>query len=238
MISVVIAEDDPMVAHINSQYISRFSDMAVPVVFSNGQDTWEHISLEYPDLLILDVYMPRLSGMEVLRMMRANNIATEVIMVTAANEIANVDTALKLGIVDYLIKPFEFERFHQAVVKFRQRKDLLGIDRPLDQASIDNLLQSQAAINSSRQRPKLKEQHITLCKGLNEKTAQYIIRYLREHAAEQHTCESLSQSLGLSKVTIRRYLNFFIENGEVNSSIDYETGGRPSMRYTCCLPPA
>jgi len=233
MISVVIAEDDPMVAHINRQYISLFPDMAVPIVFSNVQDAWEYISCKAPDLLILDVYMPLLSGMEVLRKMRGNNIVTEVIMVTAANEIADVDTALKLGIVDYLIKPFEYERFHQAIIKFLQRKNLLGTGSPLNQASIDNLLQSPAAADSPRKSTILTDHYSAMSKGLNEKTAQYIVRYLKEHVGEQHTCESLSQCLGLSKVTIRRYLNYFIEKGGVTSSIDYETGGRPSMRYTC-----
>lgn len=227
MIDVVIAEDDPMVAHINSQYITQLPNMRVKKVFSNGWDAWEYISRKEPDLLILDVYMPKLSGLEVLRKLRANNMATEVIMVTAANEISAVDQALKLGIVDYLIKPFEYERFRQAVMKFLQRIDLLRTGSTLDQQAVDHLLQSMGT---------KAQENAALQKGLNGKTAQYIFQHLTEHAQGQQTCDSLSKSLGLSKVTIRRYLNYFIEIGMVFSTIDYETGGRPSMRYHCKIP--
>ena len=70
-----------------------------------------------------------------------------------------------------------------------------------------------------------------LRKGLNQMTLDRVKSYLWERPDEKHTCESLSAALGLSKVTIRRYLNYLIEIQEMVSSIDYETGGRPRMLY-------
>ena len=66
---------------------------------------------------------------------------------------------------------------------------------------------------------------------MNPKTHDRVKSYLRERPDEKHTCESLSAALGLSKVTIRRYLNYLIEIQEMVSSIDYETGGRPRVLY-------
>ena len=54
---------------------------------------------------------------------------------------------------------------------------------------------------------------------------------IRENPEGQHTCESISFASGLSKVTVRNYLNYLMETGALRSSIDYETGGRPRILY-------
>jgi len=62
MIHTIIVEDDPMVAQINYQYINRFHDFQVDGIFGNGRDAWEYLQNHQPDLVILDVYMPVISG--------------------------------------------------------------------------------------------------------------------------------------------------------------------------------
>lgn len=222
MLHAVIVEDDPMVATINQQYLERAGDFTVDGIFNNGKDAWEYLSIHQMDLVILDMYMPVFSGMELLKRLRSENIKTAVIMVTAATEMSVVDEALRLGIVDYLIKPFSFQRFQEAVSKYLTKVNLLKSGTKVDQAVVDRLLNNEVSLNLETGE---------LQKGLNQKTMQYIYDYLREHAAEKHTCESISQDSGLSKVTIRRYLNYLIEIGGVLSSIDYETGGRPRVLY-------
>jgi len=222
MIHTIIVEDDPMVAQINRQYLQQMGELRVDAVLSNGRDAWEFLQAHPVDLVVLDVYMPGITGTELLRRMRAENLRCAVIMVTAATEMSMVDEALRLGIVDYLIKPFSFSRFQEAVQKYLSKKDLLSSSDKADQAVVDRLLRNE---------PARAVDHGELRKGLNQKTLSYIYDYLREHAPEKHTCESLSAASGLSKVTIRRYLNYLIETGQVLSSIDYETGGRPRVLY-------
>ncbi len=222
MIHTVIVEDDPMVAQINQQYLLQLGDFHIDAVFTNGRDALGYLRQNPADLLILDVYMPTISGDELLRRMRAENILSAVIMVTAATEMRIVDEALHLGIVDYLIKPYSFSRFQGAVQKYLMKADLLKSSATVDQAVVDRLLGGESLPDG---------EYSDLRKGLNPKTLSYICEYLNQHAGERHTCESISAASGLSKVTVRRYLNYLIESGQVLSSIDYETGGRPRVLY-------
>lgn len=222
-IHAIIVEDDPMVAQINQQYLRRMGNFEIDGIFSNGQDTLEYLRSHSVDLVILDMYMPMVSGCELLRKMAAENINSAVIMVTAATEVQVVDEALRLGVVDYLIKPFSFQRFQEAIRKYLSQRNLLKSTVSVDQSVVDQLLRSEVPASAAEQGE--------LRKGLNQKTLAYIHEYLQEHAAEKHTCESISFASGLSKVTVRRYLNYLIETDQVLSSIDYETGGRPRVLY-------
>ena len=159
MFRVVIVDDDPMVANINRRYVEQFSDLAVEAVFRDGPAALRHIQQTAPQLVILDIYMPFLNGLELLEAIRRAGTPSDVIMVTAANEMAQVDQALRLGIVDYLIKPFEFERFRLAIDKFMARQNLLGQAGRVAQGAVDRLTAARPAASSAEQR-----------KGINPET--------------------------------------------------------------------
>lgn len=222
MIHTIIVEDDPMVAQIDQQYFQQMEDIKVDAVFGNGQAAWDYLQANPVDLAILDVYMPGLSGTELLRLIRDRNLKCSVIMVTAASEMSVVDKALRLGVSDYLIKPFSFPRFQEAIQRCRSKMELLNSGEAVDQGMVDCLFHGE---------PLSPVEQTNLQKGLNQKTLSYIYSYIKEHTPERHTCESLSAASGLSKVTIRRYLNYLVETGQLLSSIDYETGGRPRVLY-------
>ena len=113
--------------------------------------------------------------------------------------------------------------FQEAVQKYLRKEDVLKHSHTANQTMLDQLLNAAPAnLNFETQ---------DLRKGLNQMTLDRVKSYLRERPDEKHTCESLSAALGLSKVTIRRYLNYLIEIQEMVSSIDYETGGRPRVLY-------
>ena len=222
MIRTIIVEDDSMVAQINKEYLLRFSDFQVDQIFSNGKDALEYLCQNPVDLAILDQYMPVLSGNELLREMRSSNIRTAVIMVTSAAETAIVEESLRYGIVDYLIKPFTFTRFQEAIQRFLAMKTLLKSTPVVSQKDVDLLLRSSADTHPAQS---------ALGKGLNQRTLEHIQDYLREHLADKHTSKSISEAVGLSGVTVRRYLNYLIETEQIHSTIDYETGGRPRVLY-------
>ena len=111
MYRVLIVEDDPMVAMINEQYIGRNKKFKVVGICNNGQSALELLNHQAVDLVVLDVYMPQMDGFETLCQIRKNKISVEVIMVTAANDRESLEEALHLGIVDYLVKPFTYDRF-------------------------------------------------------------------------------------------------------------------------------
>ena len=221
MIRIIIVEDDPMVAQLNAAYLEKLEGFEVVGSFSNGRDALEYLRRDPVDLAVVDVYMPVCSGIELLRSLRQEWIRTAVIMITAATEMNVVDEALHLGIEDYIIKPFSYERLRESVLRFRDKASLVRGTGTVSQDVVDRLLGNQP-------RPRTGD---PLPKGLNNKTMAAIRSVLERNPGGDHTCESISAASGLSRVTVRHYLNYLIDTGELSSAIDYETGGRPRVLY-------
>ncbi|MDO4555597.1 MAG: response regulator [Lachnospiraceae bacterium] len=221
MKKVLIVEDDPMVASINKQYVEMTKGMNVIATIHNGKDAWDFIRQKEIDLLILDVFMPQITGLELLRLIREHHIHVDVIMVTASNTSESIKEALSLGILDYLVKPFQYDRFSMAISKFQLKQKLMESHVEFTQKDVDNLLLQQISRG--------KEPEKELRKGLQDATLRTLRECLKKRTVM--TTEDLSEATGLSKVTVRRYMNYLIDNNEVSSEVDYHTGGRPRMNY-------
>ena len=107
MYTTVIIEDDPMITRLNRRYIEQDSRFAVVQTFSAAHPALFWLRRNPIDLIILDVYMPQMSGTELLLQLRAEGVDADVIMVTSANDAKTVNDAVRLGAVDYLVKPFD-----------------------------------------------------------------------------------------------------------------------------------
>ena len=220
MYKVLIVEDDPMVAMINEQFVSRHKDFTVSNKCSDGKSALEYLEDNDVDLIILDVYMPYMDGFETLRQIRKKQIPVDVIMVTAANEREQLKEGLHLGVVDYLVKPFTFERFKVALDKFIAQVEALKDLDKVNQKNIDFL------IDKSR-----KKANELYPKGVQEKTLQTIIEHLNENKNKWLTGDEIAEKVGLTGVTVRRYMTHLSETGMVIADMNYGTGGRPCMLY-------
>ena len=220
MYKVLIVEDDPMVAMINEQFVSRHKDFVVAHKCNDGKSALEYLDENEVDLIILDVFMPYLDGFETLRQIRKKQIPVDVIMVTAANEREQLKEGLHLGVVDYLVKPFTFERFKVALDKFIAQVEALKDLDKVNQKNIDFL------IDKSR-----KKENELYPKGIQEKTLQTIIEHLKENKNKWLTGDEIAEKVGLTGVTVRRYMTHLSETGMVIADMNYGTGGRPCMLY-------
>ncbi|WP_394524563.1 response regulator [Lacrimispora sp. JR3] len=224
MIKTVIVEDDRMVASINNQFAAKTPGIQVIATFYNGKNALEFLEKTKVDLLLLDLYMPEFSGLELLEALRRQNNEADVIMITAANDAPHIKEALRLGIVDYLIKPFRYERFAQAMDKYLLKRTVMETGMEFTQEDIDQLI--------SVRRPSPQSREMELQKGVQRQTLNRIHFCLQSYQGEYLTSEQISAETGLSKVTVRRYMNYLIENNEVRSRVDYSTGGRPRVEYS------
>ena len=220
MYKVLIVEDDPMVAMINEQYISCNKQFSVIGKCKDGKDALDFLEKNTVDLIVLDVFMPRTDGFETLRQIRKKQISVDVIMVTAANDRDSLEQALHLGVVDYLVKPFTFDRFRMALEKFITQTDALKDLETLNQKNIDFIIDNS--------RKKSEEIHP---KGIQEKTLNLIMEQLRKNKNDWLTGDEIAEKIGLTGVTVRRYMNYLAETGLVVGEMNYETGGRPCMLY-------
>ena len=220
MYRVLIVEDDPMVAMINEQYIGRNKKFKVVGTCNNGKSALEFLNHQAVDLVVLDVYMPQMDGFETLCQIRKNKISVEVIMVTAANDRESLEEALHLGIVDYLVKPFTYDRFQMALEKYIAQSNALRDVDKLNQKNIDFIIEN-AHKKSENLYPK----------GVQEKTMLLILEHLKNNPHKWLTGDDIAAEIGLTGVTVRRYMNYLAESGKVTGDMNYDTGGRPCMRY-------
>ena len=220
MYRVLIVEDDPMVAMINEQFVSRHKDFTVVEKCSDGESALQYLEKNEVDLVIMDVYMPIMDGFEALRQIRKKQLEVDVIMVTAANETEALKQGLHLGVVDYLVKPFTFERFKMALDKFIAQSEALKDLETVNQKNIDFLI--------DKSRKTVDELHP---KGIQEKTMQMIIDHLKENPNKWFTGDEIAEKTKLTGVTVRRYMTYLTEIGMVIGDLNYETGGRPCMLY-------
>ncbi len=219
MYKVLIVEDDPMVAMINEQYVRKNKDYTVVGKVRDGKSAVEFLENQSVDLIILDVFMPVSDGLETLKKIRERKISVEAIMVTAANDRATLEEALHFGVIDYLVKPFAFERFQLALQKFSAHKQALGYAVDLNQGHIDYIIDNKPKNDTE------------LPKGIQERTLEVLLNYLTDNEGAFLPGETIAEKTGLTTVTVRKYMAYLQEKGIVKSQMNYETGGRPCVLY-------
>lgn len=219
LIRVLIVEDDPMVAEINKKFTEAVEGFAVVGVARNGQEALAFMGKKAVDLLILDIYLPDKNGVEILSKLRRDEQPVDVIMVTAADDSKTVSKVLRQGVVAYIAKPFKFDRYRSVLEAYRNFRDKTQRKASLAQEDIDGILAIQQSV-VTEETPK----------NFNAQTLSLITNYL--HVQEQFlSAEEIALAVGLSRVTVRRYLEYLVDQGRVQRVMDYHAVGRPIHRF-------
>jgi response regulator of citrate/malate metabolism len=217
---VLVVEDDFMVAKIHSRFLATQSGFRVVGVAHNGADALTAVTTLRPDLILLDVHLPDMSGLDVLREARRHHPEVDVILVTAAHELEVVRRAWQGGAMSYLVKPFEYEALAERLEHFRGTRAMLAA-QDVDQGKIDQLFGVSAAARGPAQ--------TELPKGLSRETAALVHRSLS--ADEPLSATACAERLGLSRVSARRYLAYLEEVGVATVQLKYGRAGRPERLY-------
>jgi response regulator of citrate/malate metabolism len=224
MIKVLIVEDDPMVAEFNKRYLKEIKGFSVSGIVHNVKDAKEFLEKEEVNLILLDVYMPGMNGLELLHFIREQKMAVDVILITAAADTEQIQTAIRLGAADYLIKPFEFERFSQAMEKYKGKSALFQRKQVLNQEDLDDRIfhGDQGAAGELAQ---------ALPKGLTNSTLQNIINVIKSKDGTLFSTDEIAESTYISRVSVRKYLKYLTQLGVLEESLTYGIG-RPVYFYS------
>lgn len=217
-ITVFIVEDDPMVLDINSGFLERMDGFTLVGVSMNGKDALEQIKIVKPQLILLDMFLPDMSGIEILTKLRLERIPSDVIMITAARDTLTIQEVMRFGAVDYMVKPFRFERFQKSLDNYYKTTRKIKSLEHLKQEDIDDWLGSTSI-------------GIDLPKGLNKFTMEQIVLALVEETFPI-TAEQLAQTVGMARVTVRKYLDFLALKEKVRIEMQYGHVGRPTKFYS------
>ena len=218
MIKILIVEDDPAIAEIHRRFVQRLAGFEVLGVALTLFDAREQIAILKPDLVLLDVWLPDGEGFSLLRELRQRGAHLDVILLTAAREAAALQEAMRLGVVDFILKPVVFERLRDTLGNYAESRAALAALADIDQQAVDALfgtpLQQVAAGG--------------LPKGIDALTLQRVLAALNLQGA---SAEEIGSRVGVSRTTARRYLEFLVGQQLASPELEYGTVGRPERRY-------
>nr|WP_275422400.1 response regulator [Paenibacillus mucilaginosus] len=227
----MIVEDDPVAAKIYEQFAAKLGSFRMIATAATGGQALELLQVVTPQLILLDVFLPDMNGMDVLRHVRQHGLKTDVILITAANDTDTVSEAIRGGAYGYIIKPILLDKFTATLEQYAQTRVQLGQRQTMEQHEVDRLFRPAAAAGSGGSGG----EQTALPKGIDKLTLKLVRDKLRT-LEEPNGADEFAAVAGISHSTVRRYLEYLVSVGEVQVDIVYGTVGRPERKYSRRLP--
>jgi len=220
VIRTLVVDDDFRVAELHAAYLERVGGFQLVGSAQTAAEALAIVHDAHPELMLLDIYLPDRSGLEVIRELRGGaEPMIDIIAITAARDVATIRTAIQSGAIHYLIKPFTFNAFReklQSYAEARSRLDALG---DATQAEVDTVF---GALRTTAEDE--------LPKGISAATRDLIVESLHK-VGEPASAAEVARLTGLSRVTARRYLEHLCRSGRADLHLEYGSPGRPEHRY-------
>ncbi|MFQ6372599.1 response regulator [Shewanella sp. YIC-542] len=219
-VTTMIIEDDPRASYALELTINQHPDFEVVAISETYADALLHYELFKPQMVFVDISLPDGSGMEVIQKLRRDGANCYFIMTTAERDAKTVEQAVQQGISDYLVKPLRMSRVHQALDDYNFYRRKLATREQVDQGAIDQILGKRSTTNV-RQTPK----------GIDATTLKTLKKILKTEQLTDFSVEDMSDRMKISRITVRRYLEYLESEGIVKMVLNYKTGGRPRRHY-------
>lgn len=216
---VMIIEDDIAIAQLHQRYIEQIGGFEIVGIATTKAEAEIQLDVLQPELLLLDVYLPDGTGLDILQALRSKNYSGDAILITAARDVETLQQAMRGGVVDYLLKPVIFPRLEAALKKHALQKQQLTEMSNLDQSLVDKMLQSSNNSNQPQRLPK----------GIDGVTLDKIRALFNDPSPL--TADEAGERIGASRTTARRYLEYLISTGELEADLHYGSVGRPERSY-------
>ncbi|MPY47767.1 response regulator [Streptomyces sp. K1PN6] len=220
-IDVLVVDDDFMVNRVHRTFVERVQPFRVVGTAGTGEQAIAAVDDLRPDLVLLDLYLPDIFGLDVIPRLRTAGHDCDVMVISAAREADAVRGAVRHGVVDYLLKPFEYEDLRVRLERYAAQRGRLLTTVVRGQADVDRVLAGALAPSPGNALPK----------GLSVETADLIERALRDTDSTLSATECATAT-GISRVSARRYLEYFHAAGSADVSLRYGAAGRPERRYS------
>lgn len=219
-IDVLVVDDDFMVARVHRAFVERVPPFRVVGTAGTGAQAITAVDELRPDLVLLDLYLPDVFGLDVIPRLRTAGHDCDFMVISAAREADTVRGAVRHGVVDYLLKPFDYEDLKPRLDRYAERRGRLLTTVVRGQADIDRVLSAGSVPTAVARLPK----------GLSVETADLVERTLRDADGTLSAAECAAAT-GISRVSARRYLEHFHTTGTADVSLRYGAAGRPERRY-------
>jgi response regulator of citrate/malate metabolism len=220
MIRVLVVDDDYHVAHVHALSVATIDGYSVVGEAQSGAAALELIASTTPDLLLLDMYLPDCTGLELVR--RISTTSEQIpdfLLLTAARDIDSIRTAMQLGAFYYLVKPFTFAALREQLHAYSAWVERLTQAPEASQQDVDALYSLRGA----------QPRGVTKARIL-EPTMARVLQIVTSSVAPLSAAE-VAQTLGASRPTAQRCLAELAKNQLIDLDLAYGTTGRPQHRY-------
>lgn len=222
---VLVVEDDSIAAKAHAVYVTRVPQFVVAGVTGSGADAVSHVARAGVDLVLLDMNLPDVHGLDVVRALRAKGLATDVIAVTSARDLAVVQKAVSIGVVQYVLKPFTFAMLKERLEQYAAyRRELTLAGSASGQDEVDRLL-------ATARLPAMTARTAAPAKGLTAQTLDQVVACLSVPGAGARSAAEVADAVGVSRVSARRYLEHLATNRLVAKGLRHRGSGRPEVEY-------
>ncbi|MEP7191877.1 MAG: response regulator [Actinomycetota bacterium] len=220
-IGVLIVEDEPVAADAHEAYVGRVRGFGVRGKAPDGATAIRLLSQPSCgiDLVLLDMYLPDMNGLDVVRAMRTAGHRADVIAVTSARDLTVVRAAVSQGIVQYLLKPFTFAALREKLERYAAYRQQLAGDVAISQHEVDRVLATLRGSDSGG-----------LPKGMSRESLDAVVMVLRP-SSEGLSATEVATVVGAARVTARRYLEYLADSALVVRRSRYGGAGRPEVEY-------
>ncbi|KGJ86514.1 response regulator [Colwellia psychrerythraea] len=231
--SVVIVEDDMRIANILSKTINGEAGFEVVGIAQNATEAIDLLDIFKPELIFLDVSLVESNGLDVLKYVRQDLNAADIsiVMLTAAKDSEVIQEAMSYGAFDYILKPLAFSRLKLTLARFIQYRQRLSTQQPFEQDDLDELFHNQGKLANPSKSDSVINEIAPLPKGIDSLTLDKIRAVFSDNSGTAYTAESMSEYIGTSRTTARRYLEYLLSCNEIIADIEYGTVGRPERHY-------
>ncbi|MGH3412076.1 MAG: response regulator transcription factor [Marmoricola sp.] len=223
MIRTLVVDDDFRVAELHAEYVARVDGFEVVGRAHSLAEARAELARLEPDLVLLDLYLPDGSGLDLLHETRAADGASpQVVVVTAARDVESVRIALAGGAAQYLVKPFRLADLRPRLDAVRDLHGQLSRLAVMAEPSQSDIDRAYGMLRSSTPE--------SLPKRISEPTLRLVADAMRRHP-EGVTAAGLGEELEVSRGTVQRYLTFLAETGRAELQLRYQSQGRPEHVY-------
>lgn len=172
-------------------------------------------------IVILDLGPTKEDNMNLLRQIRTERISVCVIMMSEENSVTYISEAFGYGVSDYILKPTTCKRLSEAAMRSVSKRECLLQYQYMTQEEIDQCIAQNVFLTPSSDKSK----------GICNETFRFVQTTVSKRKGS-FTAADIATETGLSRITIRKYMELMRESGELNTELEYGEVGRPQKRYS------
>lgn len=226
-INVLIIEDDFWIAGIHKEQVEEIPSFNVCQIAKSKEEALTFLkrcpTSSLPHLILLDIYIPDVCGLDLFKDLRSTYNTIDIIVITAANDYSTIMATKRGGAFDYIIKPVDEKRFNFALNRYAIFFEQTRYTEDFNQQDVDQIFHVGPEL--------IEKDEPNLPKGIDPLTLEEIITFLENDAYDAMTATDISKSLGMSRSTIRRYMEYLVSINKAKAELNYGNIGRPLRQY-------